>query len=213
MDIFSYYWEDLLYNDWQLNNRVRHSRFFRRNIVHRELTTKNIDESLSEYLNSIESVGASIEGKRGIELFQSIKRDKTGSGPYPGVSLFEASNRIMTDLVILYSVKWILKNSTFPFDKYVVEYGNEDKNDIGASNGVETLSGEAFNVAQSFFQGKKSAMLRKLRKQENDSKYKLILVNSDAVNSNYTPKLNKGEYLLLVNIARGEGKIMPDNGN
>ena len=154
--------------------------------MQRELTKQNIDEVLSVYLESIHSVGTTIHGKLGVDLFTSMKRDKAGAGPYPDVSLFEAGNRIMTDLVILYGVKWMLDNSIFPFHKYTVEYGNEDKNenDIEASNDNDRLSGEAFNVAKSFFQIKKSAMLRKLRKPENKSSYKAILVNSDAVNRN-----------------------------
>jgi hypothetical protein len=62
--------------------------------------------------------------------------------PYPTVTRFEAANRIMSDLVILYGVKWLLDNSVFPFENYIVEYGNEDKNgfDIrAAGNGEKDL--------------------------------------------------------------------------
>ena len=37
-----------------------------------------------------------------------LKREKIGRGPYPEVSIFETSNRIMTDLVILFGIKKIL---------------------------------------------------------------------------------------------------------
>ena len=68
----------------------------------------------------------------------------------------------MTDLVILKGVKWLLDRYAFPFDEYVVEYGNEDSNDhdITAIKGSKKLFGEAFNVAPSFFQGKKLRCLR-----------------------------------------------------
>lgn len=180
--------------------------------MQRELTADNIDKVLSQYLKSIESVGDSINGKKGISLFQAIKRDKTNSGPYSDVSLFEGANRIMTDLVILHGVKWMLNNNEiFPFNKYTVEYGNEDRNenDIESSAGNNRLSGEAFNVARSFFQGKKSAMLRKLRKIENQTNYKVILVNSDAIKSNYSPKrLREGEYFVFIDIVSGKGTLI-----
>lgn len=72
-------------------------------------------------------------------------------GPYPGVTLFEAANRIMTDLVTLHGVAWLLKNKVFPFDSYAVGFGNE--NDLGfniRAGGVdgETLVGEVSNVAR-----------------------------------------------------------------
>jgi hypothetical protein len=78
----------------------------------------------------------------------------------------------LSDLVILYGVKWLLDNNTFPFESYTVEYGNENKNgfDICATGNGKTLIGEAFNVAQSFFQTKKSTMLKKLAKSTADYK-------------------------------------------
>ena len=111
----------------------------------------------------------------------------------------------MTDLVILNGVKWLLQESVFPFSKYRVEFGNEDysAHDLMAENEDERLVGEAFNVAPSFFQAKKAAMLRKLRIPENREGLKLILANADAVGESYRPKLRANEHIVLVDVFTG----------
>ena len=83
----------------------------------------------------------------------SLKREKLDHGPYRDVTLFEAANRIMSDLVILKGIRWLLDEKVFPFDAYTVEFGNENRNgfDIRAEQGGKTLVGEAFNVAPSFY--------------------------------------------------------------
>lgn len=180
--------------------------------MERTLTDDNIDDEIARYYSSIESIGLATSNLQGMALFKALKREQVGEGPYPHVTLFEAANRIMTDLVILYGVKWLLENKTFPFDTYVVEYGNEDRNDhdIMAENKNGKLIGEAFNVAKSFFQGKKGSMLKKIRKAENTAEYKIIIANSDSVEEGYTPDIKEGEYYVFVNVESGEAKLMPD---
>ncbi len=179
----------------------------------RNLTKENIDKILEDYATTVEEIGHSVQGQKGHALLASIKRDKIDVGPYPHVTLFEAANRIMTDLVILHGVKWLLENEIFPFDSYTVEFGNENKNDFDlyASNSEgKKLIGEAFNVAQSFFQGKKSAMLKKLRKDDALADYKVVMVNHDAVSPNYSPKGNN-IYYVIVNVSDSCAKVLPKN--
>ena len=128
----------------------------------REITSRDIDRLFSRYIAEMESVGDCIDGLRGLRLLSALKRDVVGAGPYPNVTLFEAANRIMTDLVMLHGVRWLLKHEVFPFRAYRVEYGhgNEGAHDIEASEGGKTLIGEVFNVAPSFFPIKKAAALR-----------------------------------------------------
>jgi hypothetical protein len=134
-------------------------------------------------------------------------------GPYPHVTLFEAANRIMTDLVILKGVRWLLDKRSFPFDEYLVEYGNEDSNehDITAVQSGKRLIGEAFNVAPSFFQGKKTAMLKKLRNAGESIDFKIIMVNADAVNEDYLPKVKDREYYLFVDVESYEARLLPNS--
>jgi len=183
--------------------------------MERTLNQKNIDAAIREYETSISEIGETISNLRGIALFQCLKRSQINSGPYPHVTLFEAANRIMTDLVILKGIKWLLDSKTFPFDEYVVEYGNEDNNehDISAKNASAKLIGEAFNVAPSFFQGKKNAMRKKLRANHNNASYMVIIANSDAVKAEYEPKLKENEYYVFVDIESGKAKLLPNKAN
>ena len=177
--------------------------------MQRRLTLGNIGAALTDYSEAIGTIGDRIKGKLGLQLLQEIKRAPVGTGPYSDVTLFEAANRVMTDLVILNGVKWLLEESVFPFSEYRVEYGNEDSNahDLMAENEDDRLVGEAFNVAPSFFQGKKAAMLRKLRTPDNETKLKLILANADAVSESYMPRLLRNEHMVLVDVFTGEGTM------
>jgi hypothetical protein len=175
------------------------------------LSNRNIDKILADYLSSIERIGDSIAGFRGIRLLEGLKRGVVGFGPYPDVTLFEAANRIMTDLVILFGVRWLLRKAIFPFDSYAVEYGNENKNgfDIRASTKEAILIGEAFNVALSFFQIKKSAMLKKLRTAAVHSDFRIVMSNNDAVLPGYVPELQK-EFMVIVDVTTGKARIFPE---
>jgi hypothetical protein len=181
--------------------------------MERTLNLQNIDSELRNYMSSIGTVGHMVHGLKGVELFRYLKREKVKSGPYPHVTLFEAANRIMTDLVILKGIKWLLDTRPFPFDEYVVEYGNENNNvhDISANKKGFCLYGEAFNVAPSFFQVKKSSALKKLRSSHIQSDYKLIIANSDAINNSYSPKVQEGEFYVFVDVESGESKLISIN--
>jgi hypothetical protein len=130
------------------------------------------------------------------------------------VSLFEAANRIMTDLVILSGVRWLLVDSGLPFREYTVEYGHEDNgdHDIVATDGQRRLIGEAFNVAASFFPIKKASALRKLRASAGPADYRVVVCNCEAVTASYGPKPQTGEYFLFVDIDSGHTRVVPNNG-
>jgi hypothetical protein len=174
------------------------------------LSTSNVDTIIAEYTAAAERVGQSIANLNGLELLAALKRSKVAAGPYPDVALFEAANRIMSDLVILHGVRWLLHHDVFPFDSSIVEYGNEDKKgfDIRASANGKTLIGEAFNVAPSFFQIKKGAMLRKLRNPAAIADFKVILINHDAVPTSYVPRLQDKEFIVVVDIRAGVARVI-----
>lgn len=179
----------------------------------RDLTLQNIQDFISEYEDSFSEVGYAIQGLKGKPLIEALKRKRVESGPYPHVTIFEAANRIMSDLVILHGVKCLLAASTFPFDAYKVELGHENNNefDIMASNGKETLVGEAFNVASSFFATKKNAALKKLRNKSRAPTYQILMFNHDAVKNSYKPKPKAGEYLVFVDISASTTRMVPSN--
>ena len=178
----------------------------------RNLNISNIGRITEDFYKSMASIGETIQGKIGIPLFIALKREKLIMGPYPNVSIFEAANRIMSDLVILKGITWLLQKNVFPFSSYTVEFGNEDANafDIQAKAGDVTLIGEAFNVAPSFFQTKKSSALRKLKKDASNSSYRMLMFNNDAVLPSYSPNLEDGFYYILVDVESGLVKIKPN---
>lgn len=175
------------------------------------LTRRNIDRTLDGYRRSIRSVGASLRGKQGLPLLTALKRERATVGPYPHVTLSEAANRIMTDLVILYGVRALLRDRVLPFHAYTVEYGHEDRNgfDLRAEHDGETLVGEAFNVSPSLYPLKRAATLRKLRTHGGHADVRLLLVNHDAMAKDYRPRLQSGEHLLRVNVTTGAVRACP----
>lgn len=153
--------------------------------IPRKLNKENINDAIETYKLLLNEIPLKIEGSSIIELLMKLKRDKINSGPWKSVSIFEAANRIMTDLIILYGVKQII-DGKFPhlalFTEFDVELGNENKNlhDIISFSNGKTLIGEAFNVAPSFFNVKKGKSIKKLLGSNSPKDYLIILCNSDS---------------------------------
>lgn len=177
----------------------------------RTLTLNNIDAIIQAEYADLSTLGESIHGLTGLPLIRALKRTPLQNGPYPGVTLFEAANRVMTDLVILHGVAGLFREGIFPFTSYRVEFGHENYNDfdIQASDDNLKLIGEAFNVAPSFFTIKKGSALKKLREKGASANIKVIMVNEDAVNSSYSPKTEPGLHYVFVNIDNGQIRIVP----
>lgn len=170
----------------------------------RILNRGNINQSISEYLKSIENIPLKIESKNILQFLTDIKRKKMEIGPYPHTTLFESANRIMSDLTILYGVKELLDGTIkeINFDEYKVELGNENKNshDLEAVKGKMKLYGEGFNVADSYFNIKKYHAIKKLRGQANDKTILLLVYNDGAVSKNYKPKKENNVFHLKVKL-------------
>lgn len=99
--------------------------------IPRELNKGNIEEAIKDYKILLQDIPLKIEESNLLDLLIKLKRSEIGKGPYAHVSIFEAANRIMTDLVILFGVKKLLSGE-FPkltmFTNFTVEFGNENKN-------------------------------------------------------------------------------------
>ena len=172
--------------------------------LEKTLSLNNIDSMIEKYKISLKEMDSIISGNNIIDFFHKIKRNSIQKGPYPDVTLFEAANRIMSDLVILFGIKKLLHGEykEINFAEYRVEYGNshDSPHDIIAENNDFKLIGEAFNVAPSFFQGKKSKSLAKLRNAKKENTIIVLLYNADAVNKEYRPKSIRNEYHIPVEI-------------
>ncbi len=172
--------------------------------IPRKLNSSNIENAIADYKKLINELPPSVESNNVFNFLTKIKRRKLNLGPYPDVTLFEAANRIMTDLTMLYGIKELL-NGKIPdikFEEYIVEFGNENNNsnDIIASNENYELIGESFNVSKSFFQTKKTSALKKMRNQKSEKKIILLIYNSDATKTSYQPKLKENEFHLKVDV-------------
>jgi hypothetical protein len=148
------------------------------------LNRANIEEELRSYLRLVNSLPSPLSLGNVIASLYALKREPVGAGPYPEVSFFEASNRILSDITILLGVRRLLADPVIgrvelPFDEYTVALGVEGGYDVTAADGARRLVGEAFNVAPSFFQTKKNAMIKKLRAE--GATYRLVVFNADAV--------------------------------
>jgi len=180
--------------------------------LERAISKANAGQLITNYLELVEQVGNPVANFKGLRLIQALKREAVEAGPYPKVTLFEAANRIMSDLVILYGVRWLLDNNVFPFGTYTVQYGIDDKNafDIQATSDGKKLIGEAFNVAPSFFQTKKTSVLKKLRQRDVSADYKIIMFNHDAVERSYKPKPKNNEFFVFVQVLTDDSYMVPN---
>jgi hypothetical protein len=161
----------------------------------RNLTRYNIADAIAKYLAHVDEIPLQIFADSPLELLHALKRKLHQVGPYPHVTIFEGANRMMTDLIILYGVQYLLTDGydEFQCDSYRIELGNEDNhdNDIYGVHGEVEVRGEAFNVASSFFQTKKSSALAKLRNASDGNDIILIMYNADAVTETYKPQIRK----------------------
>jgi len=148
----------------------------------RVLTRANVRKAIGKYTTDISHLSLGKTGRlRGRELLQALKRKEVGRQPYPGVSWFEAANRVMSDLVLLYGVRWLLNHRRdYPFGSYKVQYGNEQTQrfDIVADSSIGRLAGEVFNASESFFPLKMRATLDKLHALPATT-YKVVAFNAE----------------------------------
>jgi len=173
-------------------------------MIPRVLNSKNIDKAIHDYNELLKEIPLELKSNDVLHFLKELKRGKLKNGPYPGISIFEAANRIMTDLTILYGVRDLLKGvfEEIKFDSYTVEFGNENRNDhdIMAENSKQKLIGEAFNVAKSFFYTKKSSALKKLKRSDKRDTLLLLLFNEDALPEKYNTEKLENEFHLAVKI-------------
>ena len=166
----------------------------------------NIDSEIKAYWGDLarikQQVGSATDTMNAYDFMEYVKREPIGVGPYPGVSLFESSNRVFSDLVILLGVKSLLYEHArqFPFGEYLVTLGNGQGMDVTANSGKRHFAGEAFNVAKSFFDTKLGKTRQALLAVT--ATHKLIMFNADACSPSRQPlsQDSNGLYMLAVDV-------------
>lgn len=148
---------------------------------------ENFNEFVSAYKAQLSELESKISADSALGLFEQVKRDKLGKGPYAEVTFFEAANRILSDCVIINGVLKIFfeKNESIPFvDHVTIDFGhsNDQAHDIIGydSDGKVILCVEAFNVSESFFRPKLYKTNVRLRQSEHKEALKVVLYNEDA---------------------------------
>ena len=112
-----------------------------------------------------------------VSMLNYLKRDKKPIGPYLDITVFEAANRIATDLIIINGLLQLTAaEPALQQEKYTLRLGNQHKKGQGDFS-IGDQQGEAFNVAPSFLQGKLSATLKKWRQEQGTLSY--IFVNAE----------------------------------
>lgn len=127
-----------------------------------------------------------------IQMIKYLKRRTDDSnhqiGPYFGLTIFEAANRIATDLIIINGILQLIDNGIEPADSIVtVRLGNKHTKGKGDFT-INNKEGEAFNVATSFFKGKLGSTLRKWTAK---GALCYILINAENIKDLEHDKLDK----------------------
>ncbi|MCK6611369.1 MAG: hypothetical protein L6Q78_10015 [Bacteroidia bacterium] len=100
-------------------------------------------------------------------------------GPYKNITLFEAANRIASDLVIINGLIQLTQEKKLNEPRFTLRLGTthiSGKGDFSIKIGDEEMEGEAFNVAPSFLKGK----LYKTTTKWKEKNLSYILINDDA---------------------------------
>ena len=148
------------------------------------ITKADVDSFTRKYHEDLRNIPLHFSESNLLDFLNKLKRKKMSCGRYPNVSLFEAANRIMSDLVILGGLK-MLFNNQIPYlptlEQYNVDFGhsNTQKHDIIGRDENFYFAAEAFNVSESFYNGKKSYTVRKFRNAEPKPSHSVIFCNAD----------------------------------
>lgn len=148
-------------------------------------TAETIDRAISDYVRDARTTTLPVFPTSDcLRLFQILKREPLVDGPWSRLSLFEAANRALSDLVVLGAARYLLREAvqgqTAPMKKIAVTLGNENGFDLsGVLPTGANLRGECFNVAPTFYAFKQNQSRKKLK--ATNAAVLVIAFNQDAV--------------------------------
>lgn len=148
------------------------------------INRQNLVEFKRAYWNSLDENPFPLPPEKGkaIEMIRYFKRKEVGTvnniGPYKGITVLEAANRIASDLVIINGILQVVdSNKELEQLPITLRLGNRHEKGRGDFS-IGKHEGEAFNVAPSFYNVKLSATRRKWH---GNDLLKYILVNAEVV--------------------------------
>lgn len=145
---------------------------------------KTLQKGIDMYVSCIKANPfPEIEDKTMYNSISNLKREKYNIGPYSGLSIFEISNRLFSDLVVLDGAKVIFTEPKLVNANQVkgitLLLSNIKGFDLEIRTNNGTVYGEAYNVAPSFFKEKTRYTIKKLR-DANKLENAILIFNSDA---------------------------------
>jgi len=150
----------------------------------KELNQNQLFEGIEKYKKCITETPFPVIEKEPIyNSIHNLKRKTYTIGPYSGLSIFEISNRLFSDLVVLDGAKAIFKDPNLVKSKEIkgikLLLSNKKGIDLEIKTDKGIIYGEAYNVAPSFFKEKTRYTIEKLNK-DNNVKKAVLIFNSDA---------------------------------
>lgn len=118
-----------------------------------------------------------------IQMIKYLKRKNAENvnkiGPYENITVFEAANRIGSDLVLINGIIQLIEDGhEHPDSRITLLLGTRHLKGKG-DFWINEKQGEAFNVAESFYQSKLDKTLKKWENGHLD----YILINAEVVNA------------------------------
>ena len=130
-------------------------------------------------------------------------------GPWKNITVFEAANRIASDLVILNGILQMFNEGKIKDDSLItIHLGTSHKQGEGdiIINGEH---GEAFNVAPSFFKVKlRNTIIKWQSENSNSPKLTYIFVNSDVATDKDVDNLLKNKSIQLIKVKDWDKEIV-----
>ena len=128
-------------------------------------SSKRLGEITAKYQDSLTETTYQIPTENPLEFMLAAKRTKITFGPYQNLSFFEISNRIYSDLVLLSAAKILFEEHQI-LSVYLKMSNHAGKDLIAKDNDGNSIEGEAFNTATTFFQVKMRSELKKFDKEK-----------------------------------------------
>lgn len=179
--------------------------FILQDFFNKSLSKKEFEIAKTSYLKSLEENNYSIQKTSNIyDLINSIKRTPEKVGPYQNISVFEALNRIGSDLVLLSGAEMLFRGDLEGINPKSIHLK------MGTTHGFDfevvleddkVIYGEAFNAAKSFCKQKMRQAIHKLIDKNPDAKDCIIFVNEE-VKELIEKYVNKKENESIIKIHR-----------
>lgn len=140
------------------------------------LSYSELLEANAVYTKAIKNTDFKLPNKATVEFMLWAKREIISFGPYQNLTFFEISNRIHSDLVLLEAAQILF--AAHHIKSIQLKMSNHSGYDLTViDENNNTINGEAFNTAASFFQIKMRKELGKLKNEPNG----FIAFNESAV--------------------------------